>query len=145
MIEFDNIDNIKSSQTEFSIVVPQRYIYSETHDLRSEGTNDFAQKFESQITSTTLPILPNIEIEKLNETRYQLIGKRNELLNSWFLFFRPNKRKQLHLIDKQLDDIEYQIISIQKFERESEAEYIAKFISENERQIQKYNSEKNTL
>jgi hypothetical protein len=50
--------------------------------------------FESNFTPTTLPILPYIEIEQLHDTRNQLIEKRRELFNSWFLFLRPGKNKQ---------------------------------------------------
>jgi hypothetical protein len=87
-------------------------------DLRSERPKDLGQKFESNFTPTTLPILPYIEIEQLHDTRNQLIEKRRELFNSWFLFLRPGKNKQIEIIDEQLDQIEHQIISLQKDDRE---------------------------
>ncbi len=101
---------------------------------------NLANRFESNLTITSLSSAPSIDVEKLKTNLAQQIKKREKLLSSWFLSFRPNKMKEIQNIDKVLDNIEYQIISLQKDNREKEIADIEKFIAENNKIIQKYNS-----
>ena len=145
---FENIDTyVDTHQPPITVLVSyigQRYLQNEYSDLRSEKPRNSLQIFESNFTPTTLPALPSIEIEQLEESRYQLLGKRQQLLDSGFLFLQPSKRRQIEEIEKQLDNIENQIILLQKYDRENEIESIEKFINDNEKLIQKYNSKMNT-
>jgi hypothetical protein len=145
MIEFQNIDDFEPSKAELNTLIKQRYLYAEIVDLRSERSTDSVQRLEFQLTTTSLPNFPDIEIEQLYESRDRLIKERNKLLNSWLLFLRPSKKKHLEIIGKQLDEIEYQIIALQEGEREDEASRIKKFINDSDKLIQKYNSETNYL
>lgn len=137
---FENIDTFKPPKTELTIYGEQRYLQNDFSDLRSEKPSDFIQSFEYNFTPTTLPTVPHIEIEQLQESRCQLIEKRQQLLNSWLLFLQPSKCRQIEIIEKQLDQIEFQIIALQKNDREIEIASIEKFKNDNEKFIQKYNS-----
>lgn len=145
MIQFGNIDNFKSPETEFRIIVEQRILPNDISFLRSDRQNDLAHTFDSNLTPTSSRSLPYIEIERLNRTRDQLIEKRTKLLDSWFLFVRPYKKRKIEIIENQLDIIETQIIALQKDSRDHESAYIEKFISDNEKLIQQYNSNRNSL
>ncbi len=144
MIEFENIDTFKRYPQAQYLVVTQRYLYREEADLRSERPN-LAQTFESNFTPTTLPALPHVKIEELYQTQQQLIEKRTKLLDSILLFLRPGKKRELEVIDKQLDQIEYQIIALQRDDRERTATAIENLINDNEELIQKYNSRRNIV
>lgn len=67
-----------------------------------------------------------LEIDYLQTSRLQLMEKRQQLLDSWFVKFRPNMLKKIKNIEKQLDDIELQIISLQKCDRDAEIASIKK-------------------
>lgn len=145
MIEFQSIDDFMTSKTELPIFVSQRYLYREVDDLRSNRTTDLARTFESNLTSTTLPGLLSMVIEQLHQSQYHLIEKRNKLLSSWFLPLRSSKNRQLKIIDEELDNIEYQIIALERNEKEKETNHIEKFINANKNRIKNYKSETNSL
>lgn len=141
MIEFQKIDDFKPPKTEEYVFVSQRYLHKEMDALRSERTEDLDQKFESNLTPTTLPTFPSIEIKQLHQTRDQLLEQRSKLLGTLFLSLRPNKIKQIKIIDRELDRVEREIISLERTDQEKEMTSIEKFISENEKRIQKYKTD----
>jgi hypothetical protein len=50
--------------------------------------------------------------------------------------FTSWKKQAIEIIDEQLDQIEHQIISLQKDDREKETAYIKNFLNDNEKLIQ---------
>lgn len=140
MIAFDNIDTFNSS-SELCIVIPQRYVFDDLVDLRSKRLENSSQQFKSvNSTATTLYHSLDIKIEQLSLNRNQLLEKRKKILKSYFFYFSLSKKREIALIDKELDSIEHQIILLQKPDFDQEIADIKTFLKDSESRIQKYNS-----
>ena len=145
MIGFENIDSLKCSNKETCFSVSQRYLHSEISFLGSTRPKNLAQKYESNFTSITLPKFSDSGIDLLNEERVRLIEKRNKLLDCYSLSLLPNEIRELNRIDEQLDNIESDIASLQKTRCHEEISNLEKFIRDNEKRINKYTSELNSI
>lgn len=122
MINFDSFDVSQNSST-FVLTVPQRYLHSDTYDLSAEKK---LQK-RSDVIPTTLPIFS--EKERILLIRDGLLERRAQVSSCWFLSFRKLKVAEIALIDKQIDLIEDQLISMQKNECENMLAHTKKIIS----------------
>lgn len=90
----------------------QRYIYENAPLLKSyfECVNPFFEK------------------ERILLERDNLLERRAQVCNCWFLSFRNSKIAEIRLIDKQIDLLENQLISMQRDEYESMIAHTKKII-----------------
>ena len=123
MISFDNFD-VSQIASAFVLTMPQCYLHSDTYDLSAE------KKLEnrSDVIPTTLPIFS--EKERILLIREGLLEKRAQLSDCWFLSFRKSKIAEIRLIDKQIDLLENQLISMQKDELENMIAHTKKIMSD---------------
>jgi hypothetical protein len=112
MISFDSFD-VSQIASAFVLTVPQRYLHSDVYDLSAEKKTEN----RSDIIPTTLPVFS--EKERILLTRDGLLERRAQIYDCWFLSFRKSKIAEIRLIDKQIDLLENQLISMQKIEREN--------------------------
>lgn len=133
MISFDSFD-VAPIASAFVLTVPQRYLQSDPYDLSAE------KKIEnrSDVIPTTLPIFS--EKERILLTRDSLLEKRSQVCDCWFLSFRKSKIAEIRIIDKQIDLLENQLISIQKDERENMIAHTKKIMSDVDALLHRINS-----
>jgi hypothetical protein len=141
MIGFDDINTFKPNKTELCAFVEQRYLVDEVPDLRSDR-NFLVLVFDSNLTPTTLPTPLDLEISKLHENQSRLIKQRNLIIDSSTF---NDENKELKMIDNQLDYIEASIASLENNFWQHEILDIDLFIQDNEKRIQRYISDLNSI
>lgn len=123
MISFDSFD-MSQIASAFVLTVPQRYLRSNAYDLSAE------KKIEnkSDVIPTTLPI--SCEKDRILLLREGLLERRAQICDCWFLSFRKSKIAEIKLIDKQIDKLDDQLISMQKDERDNMIAHTKKIMSD---------------
>lgn len=123
MISFDSF-NVSQIAIAFVLTAPQCYLHRDTYDLRAE------KKLEnrSDVIPTTLPIFS--EKERILLIRESLLQRRAQASDCWFLSFRKSKIAEIRFIDKQIDLLENQLISMLKDERENMIAHTKRIMSD---------------
>jgi hypothetical protein len=137
-MEFDKIDDFKHS-TELCSVISKRYQFEEPLDLRSMKSESKLFK-PSNLTVTSIGHSLSVEIEQLNSNRIELLEKRREILDSFFYVFRPRIKREVAYIDEEIDNIERQIILLEKPVRDQEIANVKKIIEDSTRLTRKYST-----
>lgn len=115
MMNLENFstDQMNHKRPEFVLKEHSRYFRQNTYDLSSqkkeENNND-----DISITKYRLSKKDQILL-----SRGDLLKKRAQVFDCWFLRFRKSKQAEIKRIDEQIDLFEEQLILIERGEREN--------------------------